>query len=104
MFILLAFATSKTTEVFETKVIPSNDLAGSSWNKYVYRTYSGFDVDQDVCTALCAYDFPNSDDLNCHFTVHESNKCYLGSLDTTTDIVQGVVAEDLHLKTCNQYT
>ena len=97
----LAFATTTTSGVFETQIIPSNDLGGSSWNKYVYRTYTGTDVDQDVCTALCAYDVPNSDDSKCHFTVHDSNKCYLGSFDNTKDLLASPVAEDLHLKTCN---
>lgn len=97
----LDFATTTTSGVFVTEVIPSNDLGGSSWNKYVYRTYTGLDVDQDVCTTLCAYDFPNSNGSNCHFTVLDSNKCYLGSFDYTTDLLASPVTKDLYLKTCN---
>ena len=44
-----AFAAT-TTDDFTTEVIPSGDLGLSSLNKYVYRIYSGSNVDQDRCT------------------------------------------------------
>ena len=36
-FLYPDFSTATTTEVFTTEVIPSADLTGSKWNKYVYR-------------------------------------------------------------------
>ena len=87
--------------MFTTEAIPSGDLTDSSWNKYVYRIYSGSHVDQDVCTAMCAFDFPNSDGSKCGFVVLDSNSCYLGSLNNETDILASpVAAANLQLKTC----
>ena len=96
------FATTTTNGVFTTAVIPSADLADSSWNKYVYRSYSETNVDQDVCTAMCAFDHPNKAGQNCHFTVLDSSICHLGTLDLETSVLANPVAGiDLSLKTGN---
>ena len=95
-----AFATTTTSGVFTTEVIPRSDLGGSSWNKYVYRVYSGQTVDQNVCTTMCAFDFPNAAGSKCHFTVLIYNTCYLGTLEGETDVLAGPITGDLRLKTC----
>ena len=70
------------------------------WHKYVYRSYYEANVDQDVCTAMCAFDQPNAAGKNCHFTVLDSNMCHLGTLDTETNILANVVTGvDLNIKT-----
>ena len=109
MFILLSLLfhldfTTTTTDVFTTEVIPSSDLSGSSWNRYVYRVYNGSHVDQDRCTAMCAFDFPNAAGSKCGFVVLDSDVCYLGSLNDETDVLATpVVGVDLQLKTCKMY-
>ena len=83
-------------------MIPSADLVDSSWNKYVYRSYSEANVDQDVCTTMCAFDYPNVAGQNCHFTVLDSNTCHLGTLDVETSVFANpATGVDLHLKTSN---
>ena len=85
-----------------TTVIPSADLTDSSWNNYVYRSYNEVNGDQDVCTAMCAFDHPKVSGQNCHFTVLESNTCHLGTLDVETSVLANHVAGvDLSLKTGN---
>ena len=77
-------------------------MADSSWNKYVYRSYSEANVDQDICTAMCAFDHPNVAGKNCHFTVLDSSTCHLGTLDVETSVLANPVAGvDLSLKTGN---
>ena len=54
-----AFVTSVTNDLFTTVDVPSHDLAhttASSWNKFVYRIYSGSGVTDTSCTAMCAFD------------------------------------------------
>ena len=83
-------------------MIPSADLADSRWNEYVYRSYNEANMDQDICTAMCAFDHPNVAGHNCHFTVLNSNMCYLGTLDVETSVLANPVAGvDLLLKTSN---
>ena len=83
-------------------MIPSADLTDSSWNNYVYRSYNEVNGDQDVCTAMCAFDHPKVSGQNCHFTVLESNTCHLGTLDVETSVLANPAAGvDLHLKTSN---
>ena len=88
-----------TSGVFTTEELPSSDMAGSSWNKYVYRVYSGSNVDQDRCTAMCAFDQPKVDGSNCHFTVVEGNICYLGTLGVETNLLANTTSSALRLKT-----
>lgn len=96
------FATTTTTGVFKTDVIPSADLADSSWNKYIYRSYSEANVDQNICTTMCAFDHPNVAGKNCHFTVMDTNICHLGTLDTETNILANAVSGvDINFKTSN---
>ena len=79
--------------------IPNTELADSSWNKYVYRIYSGTNVDFDRCTTMCAFDYPNVDGSNCHFLSFESNICYLGSLAEERDLLANTMSTTLYLKT-----
>ena len=59
-------------------------------------------MDQDICTAMCAFDHPNVAGHNCHFTVLNSNTCHLGTLDVETNVLANPVAgADLLLKTSN---
>ena len=96
------FVTNKTTNEFSSSVIPSADLADSGWNKYVYRSVSGTNVDQDICTAMCAFDQPNAAGQNCHFTALDSSMCHLGTLDLETSVLANPVAGvDLSLKIGN---
>ena len=99
---ILGFVTVKTTAEFTTTVIPSADLTDSSWNKYVYRSYNEANGDQDVCTAMCAFDHPNIGGQNCHFTMLDSNTCHLGTLDVErSGLANPATGVDLHLKTSN---
>ena len=67
----------------------------------MYRIYNGSHVDQDLCTAMCAFDFPNAAGSKCGFVVLVSDVCYLGSLNNETDVLAAPVAgADLQLKTC----
>ena len=67
----------------------------------MYRIYNGSYVDQDLCTAMCAFDSPNAVGSNCGFVVLVSGVCYLGSLNNETDVLAAPVAgADLQLKTC----
>ena len=67
----------------------------------MYRIYNGSHVDQDLCTAMCAFDFPNAAGSKCGFVVLVSDVCYLGSLNNETDVLAApVAAADLQLKTC----
>ena len=88
-----------TSGVFITEELPSSDMAGSSWNKYVYRVYSGSNVDQDRCTAMCAFDQPKVDGSSCHFTVVEGSTCYLGTLGVETNLLANPTSTSLRLKT-----
>ena len=86
-------------------MIPSADMAGSSWNKYIYRSYNEANVDQDVCTAMCVFDQPNVAGQNCHFTVLDSNTCHLGTLDVETSVLANPVSGvELHLKKSMYYS
>ena len=67
----------------------------------VSRIYNGSHVDQDLCTAMCAFDFPNAAGSKCGFVVLVSDVCYLGSLNNETEVLATPVdAADLQLKTC----
>ena len=91
-----------TDGIWTTLKIPNSELTSSLWNKYVYRVYEGTHVDQSTCTAMCAFDHPNVAGHNCHFTVLNSNTCYLGTLDVETSVLANPVAGvDLLLKTSN---
>ena len=94
-----AFA-STTTDDFATEVIPSSDLSLSYWNKYVYRVYSGSNVDQDRCTAMCVFDHPETTlNISCHFTAYAANVCYLGNFMAERTLLADKVVADLHIKT-----
>ena len=94
-----AFAAT-TTDDFATEVIPSGDLSLSYWNKYVYRVYSGSNVDQDRCTAMCVFDHPETTlNISCHFTAYASNVCYLGNFIAERTLLTDKVVADLHIKT-----
>ena len=54
---------------------------------------------QTVCTAMCAYDFENSNNKRCHFTVMDGSTCHLGTLDTETSVLASAMVADVHLKT-----
>ena len=102
LLLISGFVTAKTDGDFTTVVIPSADLADSRWNEYVYRSYNEANMDQDICTAMCAFDHPNVAGHNCHFTVLNLNTCYLGTLDVETSVLANPVAGvDLLLKTSN---
>ena len=79
--------------------IPNTELTDSSWNKYVYRIYSGTNVDFDRCTTMCVFDYPNVDGSNCHFLLFESNICYLGSLAEERYLLANTMSTTLYLKT-----
>ena len=55
---------------------------------------------QDVCTTMCAFDREKSDGTGCHFTIYDSNSCYLGTLSEETDLFSNapVTIAVLHLK------
>ena len=95
-----AFVTTVTNDVFTNLQIPNSQLTSSSWNKYVYQMHEGANVNGSTCTALCAFEFDNGYDSNCHFSVYDSNVCYLGSLREETNISSTLVTADLDLKTC----
>ena len=74
----------------------------------MYRIYNGSHVDQDLCTAMCAFDFPNAAGSKCGFVVlvgsEGSEVCYLGSLNNETNVLAAPVADaDLQLKTCKSF-
>ncbi len=98
LFLYAAFSTSKTDGVFDTMVIPSGDLSGSSWNKYVYRTQSG--SNSYTCTAMCAFDYNNvKADEHCHFTLLNGDTCYLGSFNYETTVMANPIGNlDLNFK------
>ena len=94
-----AFAAT-TTDDFATEVIPSGDLSLSYWNKYVYRVYSGSNVDQDRCTAMCVFDHPETTlNISCHFTAYAAKVCYLGNFMAERTLLADKVVADLHIKT-----
>ena len=96
-------AFAQTTDgVFTTTIVPNSELTDSSWNRYVYRVYSGSNVDFDRCTTMCAFDYPNVDGSNCHFISFESNICYLGSLAGENNLLANTMPTTLHLKTGKQ--
>jgi hypothetical protein len=84
--------------------ILSADLDGSNWNKYVYRVYSGADVNETTCAAMCVFDNYNNQaytpDLRCQFTVLDSTTCYLGTLQEERSLLANTVVIDMNLKTC----
>ena len=100
-FFFSAFAQT-TDGVFTTTIVPNSELTDSSWNRYVYRVYSGSNVDFDRCTTMCAFDYPNVDGSNCHFISFESNICYLGSLAGENNLLANTMPTTLHLKTGNK--
>ena len=65
----------------------------------MYRIYSGSNSDEDRCTAMCAFDYPNAEGSNCHFTVFDNGICYLGSLAGEKDLLAYPTSTELHLKT-----
>ena len=98
-----AFVTTVTNDVFTNLQIPNSQLTSSSWNKYVYQMHEAANVNHSTCTAMCAFEFDNGYESNCHFTVYDSNICYLGSLREETSILPTPVIADLDLKTCKCY-
>ena len=95
-----AFVTTVTNDEFTSLQIPDSQLTSSSWNKYVYQVHEGTNVNGSTCTALCAFEFDRGYDSNCHFSVYDSNICYLGSLREETNTLATKVTADLDLKTC----
>ena len=92
------FATT-LTGVFTTEVIPKTDIEDSHWNKYVYRIFDSCYADvcnENRCTAMCAFDYPNAAGSKCHFTVFHSNICYLGTLGEEANLLANSVTADLH--------
>ena len=49
---------------------------------------------------MCAFDREKSDGTKCHFTVYDSNSCYLGTLSEETGLLTNVpvTMAVLHLK------
>ena len=49
---------------------------------------------------MCAFDRERDDGSGCHFTVYDSNSCYLGSLSGETALLNAspVTSADLQLK------
>jgi hypothetical protein len=94
-----------TTGEFTTMVIPSGDLDGSNWNKYVYRVYSGAEVNEMTCAAMCVFDYHNDQayspypDVRCQFTVLDSTTCYLGTLQEERSLLANPLIKDMNLKT-----
>ena len=87
---------------FATEELPSSDLTGSKWNKFVYRAYSGSNVDphiQEACTAMCAFDQPTVDGTRCHFTTVSASTCYLGTLGEETNLLNNPTSTAFSLKT-----
>jgi hypothetical protein len=91
------------TDVFAGTVVPFTELAGSDWNKYVYRAYSGANVNQDTCTAMCVFDYYNSKAytpyLRCQFRVSDSTTCYLGTLQKESAVLASPLAKGMLLMT-----
>ena len=65
----------------------------------MYRVYSGSNVDQDRCTAMCIFDHPNSDNASCHFTAFVSEVCYLGNFGEEKSLLADTLDADLRIKT-----
>jgi hypothetical protein len=100
MHIFLAFPlTSETTGPFPITEIPSGDLEGSSWNNYIYRTYTDSSVNQTICSSMCAYDYTRDNSESCHFFVLDGTKCYLGTLNQETTILDTAPTIDMQMKT-----
>ena len=90
-----------TDGIWTTLIIPNSELVSSHWNKYVYRVYEGPHVDQNTCTAMCAFDYKDaasSYSYGCHFTVFDGTRCYLGSIGYEGDLVASITGDELHFK------
>ena len=50
----------------------------------MYRSYTGAEVNQTACKAMCAYDYMMTNGQRCHFTSFEtaSSTCHLGTLNS----------------------
>jgi hypothetical protein len=105
MHIFLAFPlTSETTGPFPITEIPSGDLQGSSWNKYVYRTYTDSSVNQTICSSMCAFDYTRDNSESCNFFVLDGTKCYLGTLNHETTILDPAPTVAMQMKSSEYRT
>ena len=48
---------------------------------------------------MCAFDYPNVDNTNCHFISFENHICYLGSLAGEKNLLANTMSTTLYLKT-----